>query len=146
MSDYFLALADHYKAVRARLNGGPPPPPPPLTIPTGWDVVEPEPEPLPPLPTLPPPAPLPPDPMAGAGCSPDTKAAILPVLERHGFTWAQIIERNNTHPRVRARAEVYVLLRARGWSYCQIAKLVGGRDHTTIINSVQRSNARKETK
>ena len=140
MSDYFLALTDHYKQVRARLNGAPPPAPAPLTIPTGWDVVEPEPAPVPDLPVmpLPPPAPLPPDPMAGAGCSPDTKAAILPVLERHCLTWAQVVEYNNTRPRIRARAEVYVLLRERGWSYWQIARLVGGRDHTTIINSVQR--------
>jgi hypothetical protein len=133
MSDYFLALTDHYKAVRARLAGSRPAPAP-LTIPTGWDVVEPEPEPVPDLPATP----LPPDPMAGAGCSPDTKAAILPVLERHSMTWAQIIERNNTRPRIRARSEVYVLLRERGWTYWQIAKLVGGRDHTTIVNSVQR--------
>ncbi|CAB5187344.1 Chromosomal replication initiator, DnaA C-terminal [uncultured Caudovirales phage] len=134
MSDYFLALTDHYKAVRARLNGSPPAPAP-LTIPTGWDVVEPEPEPEPT--PLPPPRLLPPDPMAGAGCAPDTKAVILPVLGRHSMTWAQIVAYNNKRAYVRARSEVYVLLRTRGWSYLQIARLFG-RDHTTIVNSVQR--------
>ena len=134
MSDYFLALADHYKAVRARLNGGPPPPPPPLTIPTGWDVVEPEPEPLPPLPTLPPPAPLPPDPLAGAPCSPDTKRAIAAITP---LTWAEIVAKDHGRARVLIRAQIYVLLRERGWSYLRIARLFK-RDHTTIISSIQR--------
>jgi len=134
MIDYANMLVQHYKDVRARLNGGPPPPAPvALTIPTGWDVID----------TAPEPEPEPPDPLASVHCSPDTKRAILPVLDRHGFTWAQIIERNNTHPRVRARAEVYVLLRERGWSYPRIGQFVGGRDHTTVMNSVQRYYARK---
>ena len=139
MSDYFLVLTDHYKRVRARLNGAPPAPPAPLTIPTGWDVIDPAPEPEPePEPTpLPPPRALPPDPMAGAGCSSDTKAAILPVLERHSMTWRDIVAYNNKRAYVRARSEVYVLLRGRNWSYLQIARLFG-RDHTTIVNSVQR--------
>ena len=134
---YFEELIDHYKAVRARLNAGPPPP---------W--VHPQaPEPEPVLLTFEPePVPPPPfDPMPGAMCSPDTKAAILPVLDRHGLTWPQLIARNNCMTYVNARAEIYVLLRERKWSYLQIAKLVS-RDHTTIINSVQRYHARKETK
>ena len=135
---YFEELIDHYKQVRARLNAGPPPPwvqpqapaPEPVLL-----TFEPEP--------VPPPPPF--DPMPGATCSPDTKAAILPVLERHGLTWPQLIARNNCMAYVNARAEIYVLLRERKWSYLQIAKLVS-RDHTTIINSVQRYHARKETK
>ena len=142
MSGYFEQLTDHYKAVRARLNAGPPPP---------WvqpQAPEPEPAPLP----APEPEPvmlalpaLPFDPLPGVMCSPDTKAAILPVLDRHGLTWPQLIARNNCMAYVNARAEIYVLLRERGWSYLQIAKLVS-RDHTTVINSVQRYHARKETK
>jgi hypothetical protein len=142
MSGYFEQLTDHYKAVRARLNAGPPPPwvqpqapaPEPVLL-----TFEPEPEPEPALPALPP------DPLPGAMCSPDTKAAILPVLNRHGLTWQGLIARNNRMEYVNARAEIYVLLRERKWSYLQIAKLVS-RDHTTIINSVQRYHARKETK
>ena len=131
---YFDELTDHYKQVRARLNGGPPPLVA-LTIPTGWDVIdtapelEPEPEPI--------------DPLASVHCSPDTKRAILPILDRHGFTWAQIVERRNTKDRTAARADLYVILRERGWSYPRIGQLVGGRDHTTIINSIQRYHARK---
>jgi len=136
---YFEELIDHYKQVRARLNAGPPPP---------W--VQPQaPAPAPVLLTFEPePAlPSPPfDPMPGATCSPDTKAAILPVLYKHGLTWPQLIARNNHMTHVNARAEIYVLLRERKWSYIQIGRLVGGRDHTTIINSVQRYHARKATK
>ena len=133
---YFEELIDHYKQVRARLNAGPPPPwvqpqaPEPVLL-----TFEPEPA----LPALPP------DPLPGATCSPDTKAAILPVLKQHGLTWPGLIARNNRMEYVNARAEIYVLLRERGWSYLQIAKLVS-RDHTTIINSVQRYHARKVTK
>jgi len=50
MSDYYTALTGHYKAVRARLNGGPPhapvaiaPPPPPPPEP---EPPAPEPEPM----------------------------------------------------------------------------------------------------
>lgn len=125
MSDYFLALADHYKRVRARLNGGPPPAPVPLTIPTGWDVVEPEPEPEP----LPPP-----DPLAGAPLSPETKRAIAAITS---LTWAEIVAKDHGRARVLIRAQIYVLLRERKWSYLRIARLFE-RDHTTIISSVQR--------
>jgi hypothetical protein len=140
MSGYFEQLTAHYRDVRARLNAGPPPP---------WvqpQAPEPEPAPLPapapePEPALPA---LPPDPLPGAMCSFSTKWAILPVLDRHGLTWPDLIARNNRMEYVNARAEIYVLLRERKWSYLQIAKLVS-RDHTTVINSVQRYHARKET-
>ena len=142
MSGYFEQLTAHYRDVRARLNAGPPPPwvqpqapePGPILI-----AFEPEPEPEPALPSPPP------DPLPGAMCSFSTKAAILPVLDRHGLTWQGLIARNNRMEYVNARAEIYVLLRERKWSYLQIAKLVS-RDHTTIINSVQRYHARKVTK
>jgi len=142
MSGYFEQLTAHYRDVRARLNAGPPPPwvqpqapaPEPVLL-----TFEPEPEPEPALPALPP------DPLPGAMCSFSTKWAILPVLERHGLTWPGLIARNNRMEYVNARAEIYVLLRERGWSYLQIAKLVS-RDHTTVINSVQRYHARKVTK
>ena len=141
---YFEELTDHYKQVRARLNAGPPPPwvqpqaPAPEPVLLTFEP-EPEPEPEPALPALPP------DPLPGAMCSFSTKWAILPVLDRHGLTWQGLIARNNRMEYVNARAEIYVLLRERKWSYLQIAKLVS-RDHTTVINSVQRYHARKETK
>jgi hypothetical protein len=128
---YFEELTAHYRDVRARLDGRPAPPAP-LTIPTGWDVVEPESEPE--SEPEPPPPPPPPDPLAGAPCSPDTKRAIAAITP---LTWAEIVAKDHGRARVLIRAQIYVLLRERGWSYLRIARLFE-RDHTTIISSIQR--------
>ena len=148
-SDYFPALTDHYKAVRARLNGTRPPPPLPIALETTEHalirVLAPEPAPVVPPPPEPEPEPevdLPP----GLGCSPETKRAIAAVLEQHKMSWDQIIGRTNKNTHVFARADVYILLRERGWSYPRIGALCGGRDHTTVISSVQRYNKRKGNK
>jgi len=138
--DYASALVQHYKDVRARLDGRAPSrsalaAPPAL----------PEPEPPAPPPP-PPPPPSPPDPLPGVVCSPDTKRAILAILDRRGMTWAQANARSNAHAHANTRAEIYVLLRERGWSYPRIGALMGGRDHTTILTSVHRYHARKESK
>jgi hypothetical protein len=137
MIDYASALVQHYKDVRARLDGRAPPRPAIVALPA-----PPEPEPEPPAPPPPPP----PDPLPGVTCSPDTKRAIVAVLDRLGMTWAQANARSNAHVHANARAEIYILLRERKWSYPRIGALMGGRDHTTIITSVQRYHARKESK
>ena len=38
-----------------------------------------------------------------------------------------------------ARSMVAVVLKERGWSYPRIGAALGGRDHTTIIHSVERA-------
>jgi hypothetical protein len=163
MSGYFEQLTAHYRDVRARLNAGPPPPwvqpqaPAPAAAPLPERVLEPGIEPdLTPrtledwiwAPQQSEPVKI--HPLAGVMCSPETKDAIADVLRRHSLwrslTWEQVIAKDNSRERVHARAEIYALLRERGWSYPKIGAFVGGRDHTTIINSVQRYHARKETK
>jgi hypothetical protein len=159
---YFEELTAHYRAVRARLDGRPAAPwvqpqaPAPAPAPLPERVLEPGIEPdltprafdewITPLPV----EPVQIHPLAGVACSLETKDAIAGVLRRHSLwsslTWEQVIAKDNSRARVHARAEIYVLLRARGWSYPQIGRLVGGRDHTTIINSVQRYHARKDRK
>ncbi len=134
MMDYASALVQHYKDVRARLDGRAPPRP---TVVVAL--------PAPPEPEPPAPPPPPPDPLPGVTCSPDTKRAIAAVLDRRGMTWAQANARSNAHIHANARAEIYVLLRERGWSYPRIGALMDGRDHTTIMTSVQRYHARKGT-
>ena len=120
--DYFLALSDHYKAVRARLNGGPPPrlatiaPPPP----------EPEPE---------PPAPEPAPPSFQYTMSAARRLAIA-ALTPHGMTWTDAMGPSRTLPYTNARADVYKALRKHGWSLKKIA-LFCGRDHTTVMNALQ---------
>ena len=121
--DYHLALSDHYKAVRARLNGGPPPrpvaiaPPPP----------EPEPEPEPPAAELPP-----------ASFQYTMSAArriAQTALVPHGMTWTDAMGPSRTLPYTAARAAVYKALRKHGWSLMKIG-IFCGRDHTTIMNAL----------
>ena len=123
MSDYFLALSDHYKAVRARLNAGPAPrpvaiaPPPP----------EPEPEP-PPVPELPPAS----FQYTMSAARRIAQTALVPP----GMTWTDAMGPSRTLPYTDARRDVYAALRKHGWSLKKIA-LFCGRDHTTILNALQ---------
>ena len=119
--DYHLALSDHYKAVRARLNGGPPPRPVAIAPP-------PEPEPAPPAAELPP-----------ASFQYTVSAArrlAVAALTPHGMTWTDAMGPSRTLPYTRARADVYAALRKHGWSLKKIA-LFCGRDHTTVMNALQ---------
>jgi hypothetical protein len=124
--DYHLALSDHYKAVRARLNNGPPrapvaiaPPPPP----------EPEPE---PEPSVPEPAPLASFQYTMSAARRIARAALVP----HGMTWTDAMGPSRTLPYTNARADVYKALRKHGWSLMKIG-IYCGRDHTTIMNALQ---------
>jgi hypothetical protein len=128
--DYHLALSDHYKAVRARLNGGPAPrpvaiaPPPP-----------PEPEPEPPVAELPP-----------ASFQYTMSAArriAQTALVPHGMTWADAMGPSRTLPYTRARADVYSALRRHGWSLKKIA-IFCNRDHTTVMNALHPKKDRKK--
>jgi hypothetical protein len=135
MSDVLMELHAHYKAVRARLNAGPPkvaaePEPAPEAA------TEPEPEPMMPLDHL---KPVPRfDLMQGLLASDDTRSRILPILERNRITWKDVCGRYQNARHVRIRSEIYVTLRAHGWSFPQIGRLVGKRDHTTVMNSINR--------
>jgi len=119
-ADYFLALSDHYKAVRSRLNSGPPrapvaiAPPPPL-------------EPDPPVAELPP-----------ASFQYTMSAArriAQTALVPHGMTWTEAMGPSRTLPYTAARTAVYKALRKHGWSLMKIG-IFCGRDHTTIMNAL----------
>ena len=133
MTDYFLALSDHYKAVRARLNAGPAPrpvaiapPPPPEPVP------EPQaPEPQAPEPQAPEPAPLASFQYTMSAARRIAQAALAP----HGMTWTDAMSPSRTLPYTNARADVYKALRKHGWSLKKIA-IFCGRDHTTIMNAL----------
>ena len=130
MTDIRMELHNHYKAVRARLNGTPQKEPPP-----------PKPEPVVALPT----PPL----MAmeeigeakmlhGMPCSYETRQMILPVLRKYEMTWKEAMVKSQKNKFVQVRCEIYVILSASGWSLSQIGRMCGGRDHTTILNSLKR--------
>jgi hypothetical protein len=120
MSDYYTALTDHYKQVRARLNAGPPPP---------WR------QPVLPMPEPPPPAPEPNPPAFQYTMSAARRLAVA-ALAPHGMTWTDAMGPSRTLPYTRARADVYAALRKHGWSLKKIA-LFCGRDHTTVMNALQ---------
>jgi len=120
--DYHLALSDHYKAVRARLNAGPPPAPVAIAPPP-----PPEPEPEPDPPELPPAS----FQYTMSAARRIAQAALVP----HGMTWTEAMGPSRTLPYTRARADVYVALRKHGWSLMKIG-IFCGRDHTTIMNAL----------
>ena len=125
--DYHLALSDHYKQVRARLNAGPPP----------WR------QPVLPMPEPEPQAPEPePDPLAFQYTMSAARRIAVGALVPHGMTWTDAMGPSRKLPYTRARADVYVALRKHGWSLKKIAMFCG-RDHTTVMNALQQKEKGK---
>ena len=121
MSDYYTALTDHYKQVRARLNAGPLPP---------WR--------QPVLPPPPPPEPQAPEPEPVLAYQYTMSAArriAVAALVPHGMTWTEAMGPSRTLPYTNARKDVYAALRKHGWSLSKIG-IFCGRDHTTIMNAL----------
>ena len=130
MSDYFLALSDHYKAVRSRLNKGPPPRPAAIAPPP-----PPEPEPEPPAPES--------EPQAFQYTMSAARRIAQGALVPHGMTWTDAMGPSRTVPYTDARKDVYAALRRHGWSLKKIA-IFCGRDHTTIMNALHPKKDRKK--
>jgi hypothetical protein len=128
MSDYYTALTDHYKQVRARLNAGPSPP---------WrqPVLPPPPPPPPPEPPAPEPEPEPEPVLAYQYTLSDARRIAVAALVPHGMTWTEAMGPSRTLPYTVARAAVYKALRKHGWSLMKIG-IFCGRDHTTIMNAL----------
>jgi len=126
--DYHLALSDHYKQVRARLNAGPAPRPVAIAPPP------PEPPPPPPVPELPPAS----FQYTMSAARRIAQAALVP----HGMTWTDAMSPARTLHYTDARRDVYAALRRHGWSLKKIA-IFCGRDHTTIMNALQPKDRKK---
>ena len=131
--DYFLALSDHYKAVRARLNSGPPRRPVAIARPPPPE--PPAPEPDPPVVELPPAS----FQYTMSAARRIAQAALVP----HGMTWTDAMGPSRTLPYTAARAAVYKALRKHGWSLKKIA-IFCDRDHTTIMNALQPKKDRRK--
>lgn len=69
----------------------------------------------------------------------DSQREASAVAKRHGLTYAQLMGPSRYSHIVRARAELYRVLRAAPyrWSYPAIGAFVG-RDHTTVIDCIRR--------
>ncbi|WPZ05506.1 helix-turn-helix domain-containing protein [Pelagerythrobacter marinus] len=84
-----------------------------------------------PAPSKPPPPPLPPIVFRPLGVARDLLDS---VAEDFGVSHGEIIGNGRSAKLVEARAVVITILRARGWSYPQIGKVLGDRDHSTVIH------------
>jgi hypothetical protein len=119
--DYHLALSDHYKAVRARLNAGPPRAPTAIAPPPPEPEPEPEPDPAP---------------LAYQYTLSAARRIAQAALVPHGMTWTDAMGPSRKLPYTAARAAVYKALRKHGWSLKKIA-IFCNRDHTTVMNALQ---------
>lgn len=133
---YLMELNEHYKAVRARLNG--------IHQPVKMAAPAPEPEPEP----QPEPEPVVTDEerdeyernmlLDGLRCMPETKEKIAPILIRENISWRTVCSDSRRDYLVKIRAEIYVVLNAVGFSLTQIGRMCGKRDHTTVLHSIRR--------
>jgi len=64
------------------------------------------------------------------------RAAVLEALEAHDATWADIVAHTRDKASQPPRRAVYEALRARGWSYPQIAALCGRACHTSVLYAI----------
>lgn len=131
MSDVLMDLHSHYKAVRERLNAGPPKPLPK------------PPEPVPVAPVMPPLTDLahtlkPSELLRGLRGFPELKEKILPILEKHKVSWIDVAGRSQEWKYTKCRFEIFAKLNAHGWSLSKIGRLCGDRDHTTVLNGINR--------
>jgi hypothetical protein len=122
-------LHAHYAAVRARLNGGTPK----LVV---VNLPRPEPIPEPPQPVVE--AYQPPKPAFEHPETPSFKI-MREVSEKHEMTIRQMKSDSRKIQFVKARQEAAYRLRLElGYSLPQIGRLLGKRDHTTILHAIRR--------
>jgi hypothetical protein len=114
-------LHAHYKAVRARLNGGVRKEPVVrLIYPDPIDV---------------------PEPVAAPAAPTETPARRImnEVAEKHNMPLAAFRSKSRTIPFINLRHEAcYRLSTELGFSLMQIGRLMGNRDHTTVLNAIRR--------
>lgn len=140
-------LLTHYKAIRERLGDTRTPSRPIIPL----DRIRPtQAEPLPPpepitkhAPVIRPPVftppPIPKPPRADARLS---TRILYDVATRHNMTVQEMIGKDRRPRYTRARQEAMYLLRQAGYSYPQVGRFVGGRDHTTALHGERQHAAR----
>lgn len=65
------------------------------------------------------------------------------IAMRNGCTLTQMLGQRRLKPIYMARQECYVALSERGWSASRIARLMGGRDHSTVIHGISKARERQ---
>jgi hypothetical protein len=134
-------LHAHYKAVKARLDN-------PVKKVPAVRLVYPEPTVVYPDPLDFPVPPFVPDvvgevgePIAAPTATTDTPARkiLMEVAEKHGMPLVAFRSKSRTMPFINLRHEAcYRLSTELGFSLMQIGRLMGNRDHTTILNAIRR--------
>ncbi len=70
----------------------------------------------------------------------EAQQVILEVCQRHGVSYAQVMSKSRSRPIVKARAEAMWALK--DWkpslSLPQIGRMIGGRDHTTVLHALRK--------
>lgn len=61
------------------------------------------------------------------------------ACDRWGYQWASLVGRDRHRDKVEARQIMMKYLRDQGWSYTDIGRYMGGRDHATAIYGVQQA-------
>ena len=127
-------LHAHYKAVRARLDK-------PAKREPAVRLIYPEPAPAPYPDPLDSPAPVaveaPPAPAAPAETP--ARKILMEVAEKHKMPVASFRSKSRTMPFINLRHEAcYRLSTELGFSLMQIGRLMGNRDHTTVLNAIRR--------
>jgi len=126
-------LHAHYKAVRARLDGG-------VKKEPAVRLIYPEPASAPYPDPLESPAPVP-EPVAAPAAPAETPARRIlnEVAEKHKMPVAAFRSKSRTMPFINLRHEAcYRLSMELHFSLMQIGRLMGNRDHTTVLNAIRR--------
>jgi hypothetical protein len=132
-------LHEHYKAVRARLDN-------PVKKEPAVRLIYPEPTVTYPDPLdLPPPAPVAaevtPEPVTAPTVASETPARkiLMEVAEKHNMPVDAFRSKSRTMPFINLRHEAcYRLSMELHFSLMQIGRLMGNRDHTTVLNAIRR--------
>jgi len=135
---YLMDLQQHYREVRARLDGKH------FVKPIIEPVVEEEPDPEPIIEAGPEPVftVMWVDPLSNVPAPPEVKRMILDILEKHQMSWQEAVGRRKRKEHIAVRTDLYLMLLERGWSYPRIGRLCGKRDHTTVLHSVKTHRAK----
>jgi len=67
----------------------------------------------------------------------DWKADLRALADFYGLTVEDITGKSRTKRIIPARHHAMAVLRQRGWSYPEIGRKLGGRDHSTVIHGIK---------
>jgi len=67
---------------------------------------------------------------------PNIKEDVLKALRECDIQWVDAVSHRKTNKHLVVRAKIYAALRRHGWSLKRIGNLCGGRDHSTIFNTL----------